>query len=180
MSLQTSLQLGNYPVSSLSVRLHHIAIDLRKRPVGRRPVPSFPAPRAIPKPLHSRSHVPIRTGRADDPVTWPAIQIAGSACAGSRKDGRVERHYAWLLAGRRASDFCARSVRPGRSDLRTRDHAELLGTVDLAHSGTDFELRPHGSDGAIWTACWSWQAVQHRARYRSPSRCSGAPFACGG
>ena len=44
------LELGNYPVSSCSVRLHHIAIDLRKRPVGRRPVPSFPAPRAIPKP----------------------------------------------------------------------------------------------------------------------------------
>jgi hypothetical protein len=44
------LELGNYPVSSSSVRLHHIAIDLRKHPVGRRPVPSFPAPRAIPKP----------------------------------------------------------------------------------------------------------------------------------
>jgi hypothetical protein len=63
---------------------------------------------------------------------WPSLsqrpraeQIAGSACAGSRKDGRVERHYAWLLVGRPASDFCARSVRPGRSDLRTRDHAEL-------------------------------------------------------
>src|SRR5664280_463586 len=45
------LELGNYPVSSCSVRLHHIAIDLRKRPVGRRPVPSFPAPRAIPNPV---------------------------------------------------------------------------------------------------------------------------------
>jgi len=44
------LELGNYPVSSCSVRLHHIAIDLRKHPVGRRPVPSFPAPRAIPEP----------------------------------------------------------------------------------------------------------------------------------
>jgi hypothetical protein len=43
------LELGNYPVSSCSVRLHHIAIYLRKHPVGRRPVPSFPAPRAIPR-----------------------------------------------------------------------------------------------------------------------------------
>ena len=48
-----------------------------------------------------------------------------------------------------APDFCARSVRPGRSDLRTRDRAELPGTVDLACSGADLELRPDRSDGAI-------------------------------
>src|ERR1035438_303055 len=60
MSLQTSLQLRSYPVSSRSVLLRHVPVDLRTRPVGPRPVPSFPAPRAIPKPLHSRSHVPIR------------------------------------------------------------------------------------------------------------------------
>src|SRR5664280_2140853 len=93
MSLQTSLLLGSYPVPSRSVRHHSIAVDLRKRPVGRRPVPSFLGPRAIPKPLHTRSYVPIRTGREGDPDTWPAIQIAGSACTMGRQSARVGRHY---------------------------------------------------------------------------------------
>jgi len=71
------LELGNFPVSSRSVRHHHAPGDLRKRPVGHHPVPLLLGPRAIPKPFHARSHVPIRTGRADDPNTWPAIQVAG-------------------------------------------------------------------------------------------------------
>jgi hypothetical protein len=45
------LELGNFPVSSRSVRHHHTAVDLRKRPVGCRPVPSFLGPRAIPNPF---------------------------------------------------------------------------------------------------------------------------------
>jgi hypothetical protein len=56
------------------------------------------------------------------------------------------------VLGRPAPDFCARSVRPARSDLRTSDHADLPGTVDLAHSGAELELRPDRSDGAICTA----------------------------
>jgi hypothetical protein len=53
------------------------------------------------------------------------------------------------VLGRPAPDFCARSVRPARSDLRTSDHADLPGTFDLAHSGAELELRPDRSDGAI-------------------------------
>ena len=81
---------------------------------------------------------------------------AGSACVGSRVGGRVGRHYAWLRIGMPASDFCAR-VRSGRGGLTCEpgNHAELPGTVDLAHLGADLSLRSDRSDGAIWTACWS-------------------------
>jgi hypothetical protein len=43
--------------------------------------------------------------------------------------------------------------------------------VDLPYLGANLDGRPDRSEGAIWAACWSKQAPQHRARYRSPSRC---------
>ena len=132
MSLQTSLLLGNFPDSSRSVRLHPMVVDLRERPVGHRPVPSFLPPRAIPKPLHTRSYVPIRTGREGDPDTWPAIQIAaGSACAASRKGGQPASQpasaslWATLLWGARSRLLCAHSVRR-QSRPRTRDRARTV------------------------------------------------------
>ena len=86
-------------------------------------------------------------------------QNAGSACAGSRVGGRARRQYVWLRVGRLAPDFRARSVPPG--------------TVDLACSGADPSLQLDRSGRAIRTACWSKQTLRIRARYRSPSRCSG-------
>jgi hypothetical protein len=53
----------------------------------------------------------------------------------------VRRRYAWLRVGEAGAGLlCARSVRPGRSHSRTRDHAEFPGTVDLAHSGADLDF----------------------------------------
>ena len=82
-------------------------------------------------------------------VIVAGAQNAGSALGVDPVTGRVGRHYAWVRVVGLAPDFCSHSVRPGRSDLPTRDHAELPGTVDLAHSGADLDLWPDRSDGAI-------------------------------
>jgi len=169
MSLQTSLELGNYPVSSCSVRLHHIAIDLRKRPVGRRPAPSFPAPRAIPKPLHSRSHVPIRTGRADDPITWPAIQIAGSALGVNPMTGRVGVIMRGCGLGGQLRTFVR--VRSGRGPLIWHARAPIPVCGPTARMERSEPLagvsRPPGAVPDIDPRVTVWG---HYAMWRKPHR----------
>jgi len=97
--------------------------------------------------IWERSH-PFQLGNLVTVVT--AAQSAGSALGVNPVTDRAGRQYAWLrVGGPPASDSCARSVRPGRSDLRTRDHAEFPGTVDLAFSGADPSLRLNRSEGAI-------------------------------
>jgi len=48
----------------------------------------------------------------------------------------------------------------------------------ITSSGTDLDLQPGRSDGAMRTACWGLRAAQGRARYRSPSRRSGSGSCC--
>jgi hypothetical protein len=78
-----------------------------------------------------------------------------------------------VLGSRRRTFVRVRSSR-GRLTCEPGTVRNFREPSDLAHLGADLDLRPNRSDGAIWTACWSMQAPQHRARYRSPSRCSGA------
>ena len=75
---------------------------------------------------------------------------ADSALGVNPMTGREGRHYAWLVVGGRPPPgSCARSVRAGRPDLRTRDCAEFPETVDLACSGADPSLRLDRSEGSI-------------------------------
>lgn len=45
-----------------------------------------------------------------------------------------------------------------------------LRAVDLACTGSNRNVRPGRSDGAIWAAGWSLQTAQRPADHRSPSR----------